>query len=175
MAAVHRDVGEMSLLRLLRHLISPHWRVRRAFPPSVLTRIGQAIARSEARHGGQIRFAVEHALDTASLLRGVSARERALDVFSALRVWDTEHNSGVLIYLLLAERDVVIVADRGVHGRVGAHGWEAICREMESAFRQGNFEQGVLSGIERVSNLLESHYPSNRRGPNELPDTPVVL
>lgn len=174
-AAVHRDVGEMSLLRLLRHLISPHWRVRRAFPPSVLTRIGQAIVRSEARHGGQIRFAVEHALDTASLLRGMSARERALDVFSALRVWDTEHNSGVLIYLLLAERDVEIVADRGVHGRVGVHGWEAICREMESAFRQGNFEQGVLSGIERVSNLLESHYPSNRRGPNELPDTPVVL
>ncbi|MBI3529384.1 MAG: TPM domain-containing protein [Betaproteobacteria bacterium] len=165
----------MSPARLLRHLMSPHWRVRHSFPPTALARIEQAIAQSETRHGGQIRFAVEHALDTASLLRGLSARERALDVFSALKVWDTEHNNGVLIYLLLADRDVEIIADRGIHGRVGGEGWETICREMESAFRGGNFEQGVLSGIERVSSLLESHYPSDHRGPNELPDRPVVL
>ncbi|HKB83789.1 MAG TPA: TPM domain-containing protein, partial [Burkholderiales bacterium] len=130
---------------------------------------------SEARHGGQIRFAVEHALDTTSLLRGLTARERALDVFSALKVWDTEHNNGVLIYLLLADRNVEIIADRGIHGRVGSDGWEGICREMESAFREKNFEQGVLRGIERVSGLLKSHFPGGRRGPNELPDKPVVL
>ena len=165
----------MNLPRLLRHLLSPPWRVRRTFSPAALTRIGQAIAQSETQHGGQIRFAVEHALDTASLLRGLSARERALNVFSALKVWDTEHNNGVLIYLLLADRDVEIIADRGIHGRVGAQGWETICRETERAFRDGLFEQGVLSGIARISSLLESHFPRARRGPNELPDRPVVL
>lgn len=175
MAAVRRGDGEMSLSRLFRHLMSPHWRVRRLFPPAALARIEQAIAQSETRHGGQIRFAVEHALDTVSLLRGLSARERALDVFSALKVWDTEHNNGVLIYLLLADHDVEIIADRGIHGRVGGEGWETICREMENAFREGNFEQGVLGGIERVSSLLAAHYPSGHRGRNELPDRPVVL
>ena len=174
-AAGHRGAGEMNWSRLLRHLLSPHWRVRRSLAPAALARIEQAIAQSETRHGGQIRFAAEHALDTASLLRGLSARERALDVFSALKVWDTQHNTGVLIYLLLADRDVEIIADRGIHGRVGAQGWETICREMERAFRDGRFEQGVLSGIERVSSLLESHFPSARRGQNELPDRPVVL
>jgi uncharacterized membrane protein len=174
-AAVRRGDGEMILPRVLRHLVSPHWRVRRLFPTPVLARIGQAIAQSERRHGGQIRFAVEHALDMPSLLRRLSARERALDVFSALKVWDTEHNNGVLIYLLLADRDVEIIADRGIHGRVGAEGWESVCREMESAFREGNFEQGVLSGIDRVSSLLAAHYPTGNRGRNELPDSPVVL
>ena len=175
MAAVRRGDGEMSLSRLLRHLMLPHWRVRRSFPPAALVRIEQAIAQSETRHGGQIRFAVEHALDTVSLLRGLSARARALDVFSALKVWDTEHNNGVLIYLLLADHDVEIIADRGVHGRVGAEGWERICREMENAFREGSFEQGVLSGIERISSLLAAHYPGDQRYRNELLDRPVVL
>ena len=173
--AVRRGAGEMSPSRLLRHLLSPPWRVRGPFPPAALRRIEQAIARSESRHGSQIRFAVEHALDTVSLLRGLSARERALEVFSALKVWDTEHNNGVLIYLLLADRDVEIIADRGIHGRVGSGAWETICREMESAFRAGNLEQGVLNGIERVSSLLETHYPGIQRGQNELPDRPVVL
>ena len=175
MAVAHRDAGEMSLSRLVRHLMTPHWRVRRSFPPAALARIEQAIAHSETRHGGQIRFAVEHALDTASLLRGLTARARALDVFSALKVWDTEHNNGVLIYLLLADRDVEIIADRGIHARIVGEDWEAICRAMEKAFREGNFEQGVLSGIERVSILLAAHYPSGQRGRNELPDRPVVL
>ncbi len=165
----------MNLPRLFRHLMSPHRRVRRSFPPAALARIEQAIAQSETRHGGQIRFAVEHALDTASLLRGLAARQRALDVFSALKVWDTEHNNGVLIYLLLADRDVEIIADRGIHGRVGAQGWEAVCREMEGAFREGDFEQGVLRGIDRVSGLLASHFPGGRQGTNELSDKPIVL
>jgi len=165
----------MNWSRLIRHLMTPHWRVRRSFSSAALAHIEQAIAQSETRHGGQIRFAVEHALDTLSLLRGLSARARALDVFSALKVWDTEHNNGVLIYLLLADRDVEIIADRGIHGRVGAQGWETACREMERAFREGHFEQGVLGGIERVSSLLEVHFPAASRVPNELPDRPVVL
>ena len=155
--------------------MSPHWRVRHSLPPAALARIEQAIAQSETRHGGQIRFAVEHALDTPSLLRGLVARQRALDVFSALKVWDTEHNNGVLIYLLLADRDVEIIADRGIHGRVSAQGWESVCREMEGAFREGDFEQGGLRGIARVSGLLASHFPGSIRGTNEMSDKPVVF
>src|SRR5687767_441551 len=105
--------------------------VRRAFPAHDLQAIEKAIAKSEKRHGGEIRFAVEAALDVPALLRGQSAHGRALEVFSELRVWDTEANNGVLIYLLLADRDVEIVADRGVNRRVGPQGWEAACREME--------------------------------------------
>lgn len=174
-AAAHRGAGDMNMARLFRHWISLPWRMRRFFPSEALKRIERAIAKSETRHGGQIRFAVEHALDTQSLLRGLSARERALEVFSVLNVWDTEHNNGVLIYLLLADRDVEIIADRGIHGRVGSQGWEAICREMESDFREGRFEQGVLSGIERVSTLLEESFAKDDRTSNELSDRPVLL
>jgi uncharacterized membrane protein len=127
------------------------------FPAPLLQAIEQAIREGESMHAGQIRFAVEHSLDLPYLLRGVSARARAVDVFSLLRVWDTEHNNGVLIYLLLADRDVEIVADRGVHARVGAEGWEQICRAMEAAFRRGDFEGGVLGGIRAVSEHLQRH------------------
>jgi uncharacterized membrane protein len=165
----------MNWNRILRHLMLPHWRVRSTFPAEALSRIEQAIAQSESKHGGQIRFAVEHALHATSLWRGLTAHERALQVFSMLKVWDTEHNNGVLIYLLLADRDVEIVADRGIHVRAGAHAWEAICRWMESELRAGRYEQAVCGGIERVSGLLESHFPRGAQGPNELPDRPVVL
>lgn len=165
----------MNWNRFLRHLMMPHWRVARAFPAATLLRVEQAIAQSESRQGGQIRFAVEHALDAISLRRGLNARERALQVFSMLNVWDTEHNNGVLIYLLLADRDVEIVADRGIHVRAGAPAWEAICRWMESELRAGRYEQAVCGGIERVSGVLESHFPRDAQGANELPDRPVVL
>jgi len=165
----------MPLIRLFRHLMMPRWRARIAFPPAALERIGRAITESEARHRGQIRFAVEHALDAASVLRNRPARARGLEVFASLGVWDTEDNCGVLIYLLLADRDVEIIADRGIHARVGGGAWEAICREMEAAFRQGRFEAGVLAGVERISALLAAHFPRHAPGRNELPDAPVVV
>ena len=174
-----RVAGEMKLSRLMRHLLSPpwlsSWRVRHAFSPAALTRIEQVIARAEAGHRGQIRFAVEHALELGPLLRGTSARERALEVFSELEVWDTEHNNGVLIYLLLADHDVEIIADRGINAKLDAAAWESICRDMESAFRRGLFEQGICSGIERVASLLAVHYPRTNNATNELPDRPVIV
>jgi uncharacterized membrane protein len=121
-----------------------------------------------------VRFAVEHALDLHQLLAGRSARERALDVFSQLRVWDTQHNSGVLIYLLLADRDVEIIADRGVHARVGG-GWEAICRRMEERFAGGEYETGAIEGVRAVGEHLQRHFPVRPDGRNELPDQPVLL
>jgi len=165
----------MSVSRIIRHLLQHHWRRRLAFPPATLAKIEQAIKAGEATHAAQLRFVVEGALDGAPLFRNQPARERALDIFSQLRVWDTAHNNGVLIYLLLADRDVEIVADRGINAKVGSAGWEAICREMETDFAAGNFEGGVIRGIEAVSCELAKHFPKVPGGPNELPDTPVVI
>jgi uncharacterized membrane protein len=165
----------MSLLRVIRHLFMPPWRVRLAFPARTLHAIEAVIHESEDAHAGEIRFAVESALPLYPLLRGQTARARALEVFSHLRVWDTEHNNGVLIYLLLADHDVEIVADRGVHARVGGEGWEKICREMEASFREGKFESGVLHGIRAVSTHLVRHYPAQGKDKNELDNKPVVL
>ena len=164
----------MSLQRILRHLVTTIWSVKRTFPASTLDAIEGAIRETEAQHNGQIRFAVEHALDLPQLLSGMSARTRAIEMFGRLGVWDTEHNNGVLIYLLLADHDVEIVADRGIHARVG-EGWEGICRDMERQFRRGEFEAGVISGIRAVGDHLQRHFARERRGPNELPDRPVVL
>jgi uncharacterized membrane protein len=165
----------MSIARIGRHLIHHRWKQRRLFPPKVLARIEQAIKAGEAAHSGQVRFVVEGALDGAPLFRDQPARARALDIFSQLRVWDTEHNNGVLIYLLLADRDVEIVADRGIDARVGAAGWEKVCVAMEKDFRAGLFEHGVIEGIQEVSRLLAQHFPKRPGGRNELPDAPVVL
>jgi uncharacterized membrane protein len=165
----------MGIKRIGRHLIERPWRVRRLFPPRVLAAIERAIKAAETAHSGQLRFVVEGALDGAPLFRDQPARERALDLFSQLRLWDTADNNGVLIYLLLADRDVEIVADRGIDAKVGAAGWEAICKAMEAEFRAGNFEAGVIRGIEAVSRLLTTHFPRHGGGKNELPDAPVVI
>jgi uncharacterized membrane protein len=149
--------------------------VARRFPPAAMAAIEKAIGAGEAQHRGEIRFAAEAALDSAPLLGGQAARERALEVFSLLRVWDTEENNGVLIYLLLADHDVEIVADRGISARVAAGEWEEICRRMEAAFRRGEFQQGVLAGIAEVSALLARHYPARPGDRNELADKPAIL
>jgi uncharacterized membrane protein len=165
----------MSIKRIGKHLLEHRWRVRKVFPKQVLASIERAIKASEATHSGQIRFVVEGALDGAPLLRNQPARDRALDVFSHLRIWDTAHNNGVLIYLLLADRDVEILADRGIDAKVDAKEWENICRAMEAEFGKGNFEAGVLKGIGAVSRHLAKHFPKHGAGANELPDAPVVM
>ena len=165
----------MGITRIGRHLLEHRWRVRRVFPSQVLATIERAIKAGEATHSGQVRFVVEGALDGKPLFRGQSARERALDLFARLRIWDTAQNNGVLIYLLLADRDFEIVADRGIDARVGAAGWETICKAMEIDFRAGNFAGGVIKGIDAVSRHLAAHFPKHGAGPNELPDAPVVM
>jgi uncharacterized membrane protein len=165
----------MDWKRTFRHLLMPTWRVYTVFSPRVLQAIENAIRDSETTHDGQIRFVVEAALDVLPLLRGVEARQRALDVFSMLRVWDTEHNNGVLIYLLLADHDVEIVADRGLHAHVGTQEWGRICHAMEVRFRAGEFQDGVLAGIQAVGAHLVHHYPGGGTRVNELPDAPTVL
>lgn len=165
----------MNIQRLTKHLLSSHWHVRRAFPPSTMAAIAATIQAVEQDHDGEIRFAVESALEPWTLIRGLTPRERAIEVFSKLRVWDTQHNNGVLIYLLLADQDVEIVADRGIHAKVDSQEWEKICRKMETAFKQANYEEGVVSGIQAVTQHLVEHFPASGAGQNELPDKPVVL
>ena len=165
----------MNIQRIVRHLLVSDRQVKKAFPLSALNKIEQAIKASESAHVGEIRFAVEGALDGAPLYRGQSARERAIDLFSQLRVWDTQHNTGVLIYLLLADRDVEIVADRGIDAVVGSQAWTEVCHQMEAAFKQSNFEGGVMSGVQAVTRHLVTHFPADGQNRNELPDTPVVL
>lgn len=164
----------MDVKRILRHLIISEFALHRVFPRATLQRIEQAIAEVEQHTSGQVRFAVEHALDLPALLRGQTARERAIQLFAELHVWDTEHNNGLLIYLLLADRDVEIVADRGIHARLGQAAWETLCREMEAHFRAGRFEQGVLHGIHQAGGYLSRLYPPTAGQFNELPDAPVI-
>jgi uncharacterized membrane protein len=165
----------MGIKRIGRHLLEHHWRVRRIFTPEALDNIEQAIKAGEATHSGQVRFVVEGALDGAPLFHDQSARERALDIFAHLRIWDTAHNNGVLIYLLLADRKVEIVADRGIDAKVGREGWQKICAGMEADFKAGNFEAGIIKGTAAVSRQLAVYFPKQGAGPNELPDAPVVM
>jgi uncharacterized membrane protein len=160
--------------RLARHLIAIPASVRRAFPDTSLSAIERAIRASEGAHGGQVRFAVEAALDPVSLWRGESARERAIEVFAELGVWDTERNNGVLLYLLLADRDVEILADRGFNGRVAHHEWARICTAMEAALREGRYEAAVTEAIRSIAQLIARHFPGGS-AQNELADQPVVL
>ena len=165
----------MKIKRIVKHLLVTDGQVKRAFPPSALQQIESVIKASEGTHAGEIRFVVEGALDGSPLFNGQRARERAIELFSQLRVWDTQDNTGVLIYLLLADRDVEIVADRGIDAVVGSQAWSEVCHQMEAAFRQSDFEGGVISGVQAVTQHLVKHFPADGHDRNELPDKPVVL
>jgi uncharacterized membrane protein len=164
-----------SIRRLLRHVFATRAAARRRFTPEALAEIEAAIHEVESRHSGEIRFVVETALDVDELVGGVTPRQRALEVFSHLGVWDTEANNGVLIYVLLADRDVEILADRGIASRVPHEEWETICHEIEAHYREGRFAQGSVAGIRSVGRLLERHFPGSGPDANELPNQPVLL
>lgn len=162
--------------RIWRHFNTGARAARRCFPPEVLAAIEQTVRNCEGRHAGEIRFAVEDSLPFAALWAGLTPRARAIDQFAELGVWDTAHNNGVLIYVLLADRDVEIVADRGVAGgRVPAAEWERCCRVMEAHFREARFREGAVAGIEAVAAVLARHPPAGPDAGNELPDAPAVL
>ncbi len=165
-------------MRWLRHLFLDSLALRRAFPRAMLEAIGRAVAEQEERHRGELRVVIEGGLPFTALLAGRTARERAQEMFARLGVWDTEDNAGVLIYLLLADRRVEIVADRGIHARVGGTAWEMICGAMQRDFAAGRYEEGMRSGLASASDLLAQHFPplpDGGRNPNELPDAPAVF
>ena len=165
------------LARLWRHRWVDEAEVRRALPTDLLDRLEHRVGASERRHSGEIRICVEAGLPMSYLWRDARPRERAITLFGKLRVWDTEHNNGVLIYLLLAEHAIEIVADRGIDARVDDAQWAALAQRMGAAFREGRFEDGLTQALEEVSALLVAHFPlaEGQADRNELPDAPVVL
>jgi uncharacterized membrane protein len=165
----------VNIQRWFRHAFMPPWRWRVLFPKKAFGEIENAIKHSEQQHNAELVFAVENALSLGRIWRGISAPQRAIEVFSKLRVWDTEGNSGVLIYLLLADREVHIVADRGIVRRVAQAEWDIIAEVMENEFRRGDFLRGALQGIKRITILLAAHFPAGSDNPNELSNKPVIV
>ena len=165
----------VNIKRWFRHLFMPPWRWRVLFPEALLAEIEKAVEHSEHQHRGELRYAVENTLELAKVWRGMAARQRAVEVFSNLRVWDTEQNSGVLIYLLLADREVHIVADRGIASHVAQAEWNGIAEAMQQEFRRGDFLRGSLQGIERITELLSAHFPPSAEDRNELPNKAVIV
>lgn len=162
-------------MRRLRHLFSGD-PVARHFPPATLDAIQHAIALGERSHRGEVCFAVEGTLPWRLALSRRSVRDRALDVFAHLRVWDTRENTGVLIYVLLAERAIEIVADRGVAARVDDAQWRVVCEQVRACFAAGAFQAGAIVAVEHAGALLAAHFPADPGdNPDELPDRPVVL
>jgi len=164
------------LLRVLRHRMLDERDTRRAIGPAVVERLQQRVAASERRHSGEIRLCVEAGLPLSYLWRGLSARERAITLFGKLRVWDTAHNNGVLIYLLLAEHAIEIVADRGLNAVVGRTQWAGIVAGMREAFRSRRYEEGLNAAIDAIDALLGQHFAlqPGAVNPNELPDKPIL-
>lgn len=165
------------LARLLHH----RWaegRMQAALPDALLERLGRRVAASEQRHTGQIRICVEAGLPLSYVWRDASARERAVALFGKLRVWDTEHNNGVLIYLLLADHAIEIIADRGLTRAIPADTWENLVREMGTAFQEGRYEDGLTQTLAGVTALLHTHFaadPGAGAAHDGLPDAPVRL
>ena len=165
-----------TLIRILKHRWLDETDAQRALGADALRRIEERVAASERSHTGELRVCVEAGLPLSYLWRGASARERAIAMFGKLRVWDTEHNNGVLIYLLLAEHRIEIVADRGITQRVPERTWQDISDAMGAAFKVGDYARGLLDAVDRVGALLAQHFPADgsQVNPNELPDRPDV-
>jgi uncharacterized membrane protein len=160
---------------MLRHLLRPQWWTLRAFPKAARGAIEQAIAASESLHRAELRFVVEAALPIGSLLRDQSSRQRAIELFARLGVWDTQDNSGVLIYVQLLDRRVEIVADRGINAKVGEAFWNAVCRRMEAEFAAGRFASGALVALKEITAALVANFPAADANPDELANAPLIL
>jgi uncharacterized membrane protein YgcG len=165
----------MHAARSLKHLFASRWLTRQRFTDEVDKAIESAIKSAETRSSAEIRFVIETAIDPAAAWRGFTPRERALEVFAQFRVWDTELRNGVLIYVLVADRDVEIIADRGAAASIPAAGWEHAARIMEDHFRAGRFREGAVAGVEAVAGLLEKHFPARAVNRDELPNQPALL
>lgn len=163
------------MARFLKHVFTPRWRVSSYFSKADLKQIQEEIAASEKKHRAELCFAVEASLEPLMVLKNVTGRDRAIQVFSDLGVWDTEENNGVLLYLLLADRDMEIVADRGINKLEGNQTWEGICQEMEQRFREKQYKEGIIHGVQRITAILARHFPYREGDENELSNKPVVL
>ena len=165
----------MDFKRLIRHLAIPTWLVRRRFPEALLSRIEAAIRSSESGHRGEIGIAVEGGLGLAQLWHGVTPRARALDAFASLGIWDTEENTGVLVYVQYADHAVEIIADRAIARCVDDAQWQAICDRLEACFRAGDYAAGCEAAVAEIGTLIATHFPKTDDNADELPNRPVIL
>ena len=175
----HDDVSVSRWRRVWRHMVTDHRDAAKLFPVETLKRLELATRHGEQLHRGQVRLAIEASLPTANVRRGMTPRERALEVFGLLRLWDTDANCGVLLYLLVADRAFEIIADRGIHARVGEAAWGEISERIEARFRAGEFSQGAQQALVEIGSLLALHFPRSARDAgdraNEQPDAPVII
>ena len=163
------------LSRLFRHVTTTTAAGRRVFPPRTLQAIEEAIEDGETRHRAEVHMIIEPALDMQAVLSRMTSRERARELFSDYRIWDTEENCGVLMYINLADHKVEIVADRGVGREIPAGEWETICRTMTQGFARGEYHDSVIHALTRLNASLEQHYPDDGSTRNQLPNRPVML
>lgn len=165
-----------TLSRLWQNLFCGWGQLPRQFPPAQLDAIANAVAEGERNHRGQVCVAVESRLNPWRVLTGIDARQRAAEAFAHLRVWDTEDNAGVLVYVLLSERRIEILPDRGIRQRVAESEWRDVCNTLSTALRVGDWHTGLLAGIEQIHSLLRAHFPATASGHgNELSDRPTIL
>lgn len=174
-AAARPAAGKQMLRRWLQNLTTSDLSLRRHFPAPSLAAIDAAIAASEKQHRAEIRCALEAALSAGDLFRGLESAGRAAEVFANLRVWDTAENNGVLLYVLLAEHRIEIVADRGFSAQVPAAVWQEICTEMAARFASGGYEAGVLGALAKIGKIACQYFPGQGADVNELPDRTVLL
>jgi uncharacterized membrane protein len=162
--------------RFILHFFASYWQVRQQFPSATQQAITQAIVSAEAKHAGEMRFVIEAALTPLQLLQRVTPRQRALDVFSHLRIWDTEHNNGVLIYVLLGDHAIEIIADRGIQQRVQEqNAWPPVIESLQQAFAASQYQAGAVAAVDAVAQHLRSHFPRKGNDQNELPDEVRML
>ncbi len=162
-------------MNLIRHWLG-RMQVHKAFPQATLDKIQTAIAAGEQDHLGEVCFAIEGGLSWFEALTYTSTRDRAEAAFARLRVWNTEANTGVLIYILLAEQAIEIVADRGIAAKVELEQWRAICASLGQACREGSHAEGTMAAIASIHALLTKHFPAGGgSNPDELPNRPVII
>jgi len=161
--------------RLLKHLFTTTVSGKRAFPPATLKQIEVSIAAGEKLHHAEVRLIVEHSLAATAVLHHTTSRQRAIELFSQYRIWDTEENCGILIYVNLADRKVEIIPDRAIANLVSQNDWHAVCRTMTHGFAQGKFHDSAIAALTQLNVLLQSQFPADATHPNQLPNSPIVL
>ena len=161
--------------RLFKHLFTIKAAAKRAFPPETLKAVEAAIAEGEKTHRAEVRLIVEHCLPMGAVLARLRPRQRAIELFGRYRIWDTEENCGVLVYVNMADRVVEIVPDRAVMRLITRDEWRAVCDTMTSGFAQGNFRDSTIAALNQLNALLQTHYPAGKPHANQLPNQPVVL
>jgi uncharacterized membrane protein len=165
--------------RAWRHAKTTKVQGKKAFPSATLAAIQAIIADGENKHRAEVRLIVEPSLDLAAIISGMTSRERAGELFTDYRIWDTEENCGVLIYINLADHQVEIIADRGIARLIPNDHWQAVCKTMTDGFAQALYHDSALNGLTQLNAILKKYFPEGESAhspqPNQLSNQPILL